>query len=287
MRMLRNLFGMGSASGAPSFEADGGTSGGGAAGATGGADDGATGGQPPEGGAEGGGGKPPEGGAAPDTFTLKVNGKEESYTREQILELASKGGDYQGKTTTLAEERKAFESDRESLIRSETDKRIEQMLEEDRRKAGDDESLSDSEKNTRRITSLEQRQQDEGLENKIAMLQDKHGKDFNRALFIDMATQAGVQNLNELDALAVKHIEQQKSAGLDLVKTILADENHPLTKEFSKKITDAWVEKKLKASPAGGGGSTGPTEIPTGKDGKPLTDDEIDDISTRELQGLN
>ena len=263
-----------------------GNSGGGAAGVADGTDDGAGGGQPDPG-AAGGGSQPPEGGAAPDAFTLKVNGEEKSYSRDEILELASKGGDYQGKTTALADDRKTFEADRESLIRSEVDKRIEQMLAEDRSKAAVDDGLSDADKTEHRLTALEQRRQDDQLETKIAEYKKQYGDHFNRSMFIDMAMEAGAQAMSELDNIAEKHVEQVKTSNLGLVKTVLADENHPLTQEFSKKIVDAYVAKKLESSPAGGGGSTGPTEIPKGKDGKPLTADEIDDISVRELQGLN
>jgi len=288
MKMLRNLFGMGSASDAPSFETEGGTSGGGAAGAAGGAAGGEAGGeaggQPGGSGAEGGSSEPGGAGAAPDTFTLKVAGEEKTYTRDEILELASKGGDYQGKTTALAEERKTWESDRDSLMRTEVDKRIEQMIAENGGTGQEDDGLSDTEKLNNRMAQLENRRQDDALEAKIAVYQDKYGKDFNRSLFIDMATQSGAQDLGALDAIAEKHVESQKNSGLELVKTVLADENHPLTKEFSQKIVESYIAKKLGSHPAGGGGSTGPTEILKGKDGKPMTDDEIDAASVAELQ---
>ena len=283
--MRLNLFGMGSTDRAPSFDADGGTSGGGAAGGAPGADGGAAGGQPGGSGADGGGGKPPEGGAAPETFTLKVNGEDKTYTRAEYDELASKGGNYTQDKQALAEERKAWERDRDSLIRSETDRRIEEMRAEDRHRAEADDGLSDGDKLGNRMTLIEETQQDEALEGKIAQFQKEYGKDFNRSIFIDMATQAGIQDLNQLDALAKEHVEGSKASNLDFVKSVLEDENHPLTKEFSKKITDAWVTKKLNADPAGGGGSTGPTEILKGKDGKPLTDDEIDAASVAELTG--
>ena len=285
--MLINLFGMGPVFGALSFETGAGNPEGGAAGAAGGAGGGAAGGQPPEGGAAGGGGKPPEGGTVPETFTLKVAGEEKTYTRDEILELASKGGDYQGKTTALADDRKTWESDRESLVRSEVDKRVEQMIAEDKSKASDDDELSLEEKNAKRLTSLEQRRQDDQLEDRIAEYKKQYGKQFNRSMFIDMAMEAGAQEIKELDNIAAKHVESVKADNMELVKTVLADENHPLTKEFSKKIVDTYVEKKLNSSPAAGGGSTGPTEIPAGKDGKALTADEIDELSVRELQGLN
>lgn len=49
------------------------------------------------------------------TFDLKVDGKEVNLKQSEVLSLAQKGFDYTQKTMALADERKAFEAERESV----------------------------------------------------------------------------------------------------------------------------------------------------------------------------
>lgn len=49
------------------------------------------------------------------TFTIKVNGKELTVTKSELIELGQKGADYTTKTMAVAEERKAVEAERETV----------------------------------------------------------------------------------------------------------------------------------------------------------------------------
>lgn len=46
------------------------------------------------------------------TFTIKVNGKDVTLTKSEMVEMAQKGSDYTAKTMAVAEERKAVEAER-------------------------------------------------------------------------------------------------------------------------------------------------------------------------------
>jgi small-conductance mechanosensitive channel len=49
------------------------------------------------------------------TFTIKVDGKEVTLTQSELVELGQKGLDYTNKTMALAEEKRAFEGEREQV----------------------------------------------------------------------------------------------------------------------------------------------------------------------------
>ena len=48
-------------------------------------------------------------------FTIKVDGKETTLKQSELVEMAQKGADYTKKTMALADERRAFESERETV----------------------------------------------------------------------------------------------------------------------------------------------------------------------------
>lgn len=52
---------------------------------------------------------------AEPTFTIKVNGKELTVTKSELIELGQKGADYSQKTMAVAEDRKAIEAEREQV----------------------------------------------------------------------------------------------------------------------------------------------------------------------------
>lgn len=63
-----------------------------------------------------------------DTFTIKVNGKDVTLTRAEMIEAAQKGTDYSQKTMALSDERKAVEAEKAQV--SEARQRYDQALNE-------------------------------------------------------------------------------------------------------------------------------------------------------------
>ena len=57
----------------------------------------------------------PENNPGPETFTVRVNGEEQTVTRDELLRGYSRTQDYKQKTARLAEERRSVEAERQSL----------------------------------------------------------------------------------------------------------------------------------------------------------------------------
>lgn len=67
-------------------------------------------------------GTPATGPSAEPLFEIKVDGKVEKVTKEELILRAQRDTDYTGKTQKLAEARRAFETDRQRLVQEEVER---------------------------------------------------------------------------------------------------------------------------------------------------------------------
>ena len=215
-------------------------------------------------------------------LVVKVGGEEHKLTREQAIEWASKGGDYTKKSQSLAEQRRTFDQDRETIIRNEMEKR--QRLAQQERENQERQALGPAEQALLRTQELEQRIQDDKLSYALKDTLSKHPSVDEQALLIE-ATKRGIKNFDELESVAS---DLDKSYSERMSKTLeetISKGEHPSVKKFKEQVIAEYLKSKG-SGPAPVAGSGG-TSVPGSEIRKPKNMNEAHDIAISMLNAAN
>lgn len=201
------------------------------------------------------------GGAASEPeHEVTVAGQKVKVKLSELVSGYSRQQDYTRKTQELAEQRKKLESDYQSKLRTE----LARLLDEEKRRGaggGEQEEKDPIAETQAQVKRLEQKMMDDKLDAILSSLESKH-QGLDRQALLIRAAREGVQNLEDLPALAQALMEETEKSFSERFEKVLADENHPMTKKWAQKIVDAYVarkakESKSKAGETGGGGAPG------------------------------
>lgn len=262
------------ASGGASGEAGGGQPGGGSAAAAGGGADGA--------GAAGAGGQPPK---AEDLFEIVVNGKQEKVSRADLIAYAQQGKSYTTKSQALADERRRWEADRETVLRAEKDRWAREQAEAAERQRQESETdpgqraLSQSQR-------LEQRFEDQALDISLGRLLPKFPSISERE-FIMEASARGITTADGVakhgEAILNEMMKSRDEGFNSRFSEILKKGDHPELKSLIEaKIAEYLQKKTAGGAPPNNGNASTPSL--GGAPRKARTFDEAADIADEMLR---
>lgn len=227
--------------------------------------------------------------AAEPKFALKVDGKVIEVSRDEAIALAQKGHSFTQKTQQLADEKRRWETDRQTLLDQEKQRWQREQQEWQRQQEQARLAAEDPARHALNVAQQAQaKTEDMALDFAIKSALSKYPDVNERELLIE-AQMRGItrpDQFNVLDAVASDLAKASSERFESRFAEIIGKGEHPLLKKMNDDALAKYLkDKEIKPAPLGGsaGGSTPPPMSSGPKRAKSL--DEAQDIAN-EMMGV-
>ena len=178
-------------------------------------------------------------------FEIKVDGKTELLTRADIIARAQMGTAFTQKTQRLAEERRRFETDRQTILDQEKQRWLQEQQELARRQQ--EAGKTPAELALMKTQQLEQRIEDQALTMSVDSVISKHpGVDRND--FMLECVKRGLRDSNDVHAhgaAIAAEMESARTSSFDSrFNEILAKGEHPSLKAYKEAAIAEYLKSK-------------------------------------------
>lgn len=218
-------------------------------------------------------------------YEIKVDGKVESLTLNEMVALAQQGKSYTQKTQKLADEQRRWEADRQAILQQERDRAIQDLRAQEQRAALEAQK-DPTQRAVERVEALEQRLEDQQLEGVLNSLKSKF-PDMDEQQFLIEASKAGLRSASDVSSrgeeIAKSLVESQGSRFESRFKETLSKGEHPELKQLQAKWLADYLAKKG-SGPSPAVGNTPSLGAPPKRVAK--TFDEAADIAEEMLTGI-
>lgn len=222
--------------------------------------------------------------AAEPTYEIKVDGKVEKLTLAEITARAQMGTDYRTKTQQLADDRRRWDAERQTILQQEREAAIRDLKAQEAREKLEAEK-DPATRAMDRVQTLEQKLEDQQLDSVLKPLLDKYGVEEQQ--FLIEASRNGLRTAADVathgEAIAKALSEAQNGRFESRFKEVLSKGEHPEVKALIQKAIAEYLQKKT------GGPSPTPAGALTPSLGAPVrrakTLDEAADIAEEMLTG--
>lgn len=223
--------------------------------------------------------------SAEQKFEIKVDGKVELLTRDEIIARAQKGTKFTQNSQALADERRRWEADRQTILQQEKEAWFRELKNQQEREKTEAEKDPGA-RAIERVQSLEQKLEDQQLDAVLKPLLDKYQVDEQQ--FLIEASRSGLRSAADVaangEAIAKALSEHQNSRFEARFQDVLSNREHPAVKALLEKAVAEYLQKK----------TAGPSPVPAGVSTPSLgaaprrakTLDEAADIAEEMLTGV-
>ena len=216
-------------------------------------------------------------------FEIKVDGKTELLTRAEIIARAQMGTAFTQKTQRLAEERRRFETDRQTILEQEKQRWLQEQQEQARR--AQEVGKTPGELAMLRTQQLEQRLEDQALTMSVDVVVSKHAG-LDRNDFMMECVKRGLRDSNDVNthgAAVAAEMESARNSSFDnRFNELLTKGEHPSLKAYKEAVIAEYLKSKGGGpSPVTSAGGATPSLGGSPKRAKTL--DEAADIAAEML----
>ena len=222
-------------------------------------------------------GSPGSGPSTEPLFEIKVDGKVEKLSRDEIIAMAQMGKDYTQKNQKLADAKRAFEAERQSLVQQEVDRARQEWARQQQESARRQESdrLRAEDPAAHALAEAKRAQQmveDQSLDMEIKRALGKFPDISENDLLLE-AQRSGIQRPEQfgmLSDLAAKIDANRVERMEKWLETVVTEGKHPRLGKYKDEIIAAYLkEKEAKPGPLVGSGGS-PISAPAPRRAKSL-----------------
>lgn len=223
--------------------------------------------------------------AAEQKFEIKVDGKVESLSLDEIIARAQKGTKFTQNSQQLADERRRWDTDRQTILQKEKEAWLRELKDQETRARLEAEK-DPAARAMDRVQTLEQKLEDQQLDSVLRPLLEKYQVDEQQ--FLIEASRNGLKSAADVvahgEAIAKALADSQNSRFETRFKEVLSKREHPEVKALIEKAVAEYLQKKTAGpSPAPAGAITPSLGAPTRR---AKTLDEAADIAEELLTGV-
>lgn len=216
-------------------------------------------------------------------FEIKVNGKTELLTRTELIARAQKETSYTQKSQQLAEEKRRFDADRQTILEQEKSRWLQELKTQQAQEV--EAGKTPAELALARTQQLEHKLEDMALSSSVDSVISKHSG-VDRSDFMMECVKRGLRDSKDVadygEAIAAEMEAKRNSSFDSRFNEIITKGDHPTLKQYKEQVIAEYLKSKA-AGPAPVTSAVGSTPALGGPAKKARTLDEASDMAMEML----